>query len=32
MPPTLDQYLPVDEELKAYVPNGVIIYNYSILN
>jgi hypothetical protein len=32
MPPTLEQYIPLDEELQLYVPNNNLIYNYYILN
>jgi hypothetical protein len=31
-PPTLEQYLPLDEELQLYIPNDNLIYNFYILN
>jgi hypothetical protein len=31
-PPTLEQYLPLDEELQLYAPNDNLIYNFYILN
>jgi hypothetical protein len=31
-PPTLEQYIPLDEELQLYVPNDNLIYDYYILN
>ena len=31
-PPTLDQYIPVDEELQLYVENDHAEYNYYILD
>ena len=31
-PPSLEQYLPLDEELQVYVPNDALLYDYYILN
>ncbi len=31
-PPTMEQCIPLDEELQLYVPNDNLIYNNYILN
>jgi len=31
-PPSLEQHIPLDEELQVYVPNDALLYDYYILN
>ncbi len=31
-PPTLEQYLPIDEEIQQYVDNDDLVYNFYVID